>query len=129
MEAIMNFIQETGFYRIVTGDWKVLIMMVISFALLYLAIVKKFEPLLLVPIAFGMLITNLPGAEMYHEILFAGGHVNWEIFGGGEITMEFIQHLQEIGVSTSATSIRWPTPTADCSTTSIRASSWASTPV
>ena len=99
MEAIMNFIQETGFYRIVTGDWKVLIMMVISFALLYLAIVKKFEPLLLVPIAFGMLITNLPGAEMYHEILFAGGHVNWEIFGGGEITMEFIQHLQEIGVS------------------------------
>ena len=99
MEAIMNFIQDTGFYRIATGDWKVLIMMVISFVLLYLAIVKKFEPLLLLPIAFGMLITNLPGAEMYHEILFAGGHVNWEIFGGGEITAEFISHLQELGVS------------------------------
>ena len=82
MEAIMNFIQATGFYQIATGDWKVLIMMVIAFGLLYLAIVKKFEPLLLLPIAFGMLITNLPGAEMYHEILFAGGHVNWEIFGG-----------------------------------------------
>ena len=95
----MNFIQDTGFYRIATGDWKVLIMMVISFVLLYLAIVKKFEPLLLLPIAFGMLITNLPGAEMYHEILFAGGHVNWEIFGGGEITAEFISHLQELGVS------------------------------
>ena len=99
MEAIMNFIQATGFYQIATGDWKVLIMMIISFVLLYLAIVKKFEPLLLLPIAFGMLITNLPGAEMYHEILFAGGHVNWEIFGGGEITQEFMNHLQEIGVS------------------------------
>ena len=99
MEAIMNFIQATGFYQIATGDWKVLIMMVIAFLLLYLAIVKKFEPLLLLPIAFGMLITNLPGAEMYHEILFAGGHVNWEIFGGGEITQEFMNHLQELGVS------------------------------
>ncbi len=99
MEAIMNFIQATGFYQIVTGDWKVLIMMVIAFVLLYLAIVKKFEPLLLLPIAFGMLITNLPGAEMYHEILFAGGHVNWEFFGGQPITQEFMNHLQELGVS------------------------------
>ena len=99
MEAIMNFIQATGFYQIATGDWKVLIMMVIAFVLLYLAIVKKFEPLLLLPIAFGMLITNLPGAEMYHEILFAGGHVNWEFFGGSPITQEFMDHLQELGVS------------------------------
>ena len=99
MEAIMNFIQDTGFYRIATGDWKVLIMMVISFALMYLAIVKKFEPLLLVPISFGMLITNLPGAEMYHEILFAGGHVNWEIFGGAPVTAEFLAELEAMGVS------------------------------
>ena len=99
MEAIMNFIQATGFYQIATGDWKVLIMMLVSFVLLYLAIVKKFEPLLLLPIAFGMLITNLPGAEMYHEMLFAGGHVNWEIFGGQPITAEFLAHLKELGVS------------------------------
>ena len=99
MEAIMNFIQDTGFYRIATGDWKVLIMMVISFVLMYLAIVKKFEPLLLVPISFGMLITNLPGAEMYHEILFAGGHVNWEIFGGSPVTAEFLAELEAMGVS------------------------------
>ena len=99
MEAIMNFIQATGFYMIAAGNWKVLIMMVIAFVLLYLAIVKKFEPLLLLPIAFGMLITNLPGAEMYHEILFAGGHVNWGIFGGEPITAEFLAHLEEIGVS------------------------------
>ena len=48
--------------------------------LLYLAIKKQFEPLLLLPIAFGMLLTNLPGAEMFHSELFAGGHVHWDIF-------------------------------------------------
>ncbi|MBQ8135840.1 MAG: sodium ion-translocating decarboxylase subunit beta [Clostridia bacterium] len=42
--------------------------------------VKKFEPLLLLPIAFGMLCTNLLGAEMFHEELFAGGHANWKLF-------------------------------------------------
>ena len=99
MEAIMNFIQQTGFYQIATGDWKVLIMMVISFVLLYLAIVKKFEPLLLLPIAFGMLITNLPGAGMYHEILFAGGHPHWAEFGGAPITPEFLNELSALGVS------------------------------
>jgi len=100
MEAIMNFIYETGFYRIAAaGDWRTLLMILISFVLLYLAIVKKFEPLLLVPIAFGMLITNLPGAEMYHEILFAGGHVHWDLFGGAPITAEFIAEMQASGVT------------------------------
>ena len=60
---------------------------------------KKFEPLLLVPIAFGMLITNLPGAEMYHEILFAGGHIHWDIFGGGPITAEFLNEMNATGVA------------------------------
>ena len=100
MEAIMNFIQETGFYRIFAdGNFLVLVMMLISFVLMYLAIVKKFEPLLLLPIAFGMLVTNLPGAEMYHEILFAGGHVNWELFGGAPVTAEFLAELEALGVS------------------------------
>ena len=93
MEAIMNFIQATGFYQIATGDVKVVIMMIIAFALLYLAIVKKFEPLLLLPIAFGMLITNLPGAEMFHESLFEGGHVHWEMFGDGSITIGLLDVL------------------------------------
>ena len=52
------------------------VMILISFVLLYLAIGKGFEPLLLLPIAFGMLCTNLPGADMFHEILFSGGHVH-----------------------------------------------------
>ena len=46
-----------------------------------------------------MLITNLPGAEMYHEILFAGGHVNWEIFGGHPIDQAFIDKLNDLRVS------------------------------
>ncbi len=100
MDAILKFIQDTGFYRIFTeGNWQVLVMMLISFVLMYLAIVKKFEPLLLLPIAFGMLITNLPGAEMYHEILFAGGHIHWDWFGGAEITEEALLALQNAGVS------------------------------
>ncbi len=79
MQAVMNFLGQTGFKAIV-DNWKVAVMILISFVLMYLAIVKKFEPLLLLPIAFGMLLTNLPGAEMFHEELFADGHVHWELF-------------------------------------------------
>ena len=82
MQTIMNFWQETGFFRF-AQDPNALIMVLIACVLLYLAIVKKFEPLLLLPIAFGMLLTNLLGADMYHEQLFAGGHVHWEMFGSG----------------------------------------------
>ena len=75
-ESLMNFVEQSGFGGIV-ADWRVLVMLVISCVLLYLAIVKQFEPLLLMPIAFGMLLTNLPGAGMYHAELFAEGHVHW----------------------------------------------------
>ena len=84
MEPILNFLQQTGFYMIAQGNWNTLIMVAIACVLLYLAIVKKFEPLLLLPIAFGMLLTNLIGAEVYHEELFAGGHVHWDLFGGAQ---------------------------------------------
>ena len=100
MQAIINFIQDTGFYMIgAKGDWQTIVMILISFVLMYLAIVKKFEPLLLLPISFGMLATNLPGAEMYHEILFAGGHIHWELFGGSPMTAELLSELQASGVS------------------------------
>ncbi|MBO8440590.1 MAG: sodium ion-translocating decarboxylase subunit beta [bacterium] len=68
-----------GFY-LFTEDWRYVIMLCISFLLLYLAIVKQFEPLLLLPIAFGMLLSNLPGAGMFNEELFAGGKIHWDIF-------------------------------------------------
>ncbi|MDE5917047.1 MAG: sodium ion-translocating decarboxylase subunit beta, partial [Oscillospiraceae bacterium] len=53
-------------------DWKSGIMILISFVFMYLAIAKQFEPLLLLPISFGMLLTNLPEAGMYHPELWDG---------------------------------------------------------
>ena len=84
VESILNFLKDTGFYML-AQDWKSIVMILISCVLCYLAIVKKFEPLLLLPIAIGMLLTNLPGAEMYHSELFAGGHTNWDLFGGADV--------------------------------------------
>lgn len=81
METLINFIQQSGFYLIADNP-KVLIMIIIACILIYLAIVKKFEPLLLLPIAFGMLLTNLPGANIFNEALFADGHIHWDLFGG-----------------------------------------------
>ena len=82
MEAIMKFLESTGFYMVADNPLQ-LVMLAVSCVLLYLAIVKKFEPMLLLPIAFGMLLTNLPGAGMYHAALFEGGHVHWEMFAEG----------------------------------------------
>ena len=81
-KAIGDFINLSGFKGF-ADDWRFAVMILISFVLLYLAIVKQFEPLLLMPIAFGMLLTNLPGAGMFHSEFFAGGHVHWEDFALG----------------------------------------------
>lgn len=69
IDTIKNFIQNTGIAKLVVDNpdwWKYLIMYVIAGVLVYLAIAKKFEPLLLLPIAIGMLLTNIPGANMFH---------------------------------------------------------------
>ena len=100
MEAILNFINDTGFVLFFqNGGWKNLVMLCIACFLLYLGIGKKFEPLLMVTIAFGMLMTNLPGAGMFNEILFAGGHIHWDLIGGSPITAEFLAEMQSLGVS------------------------------
>jgi len=78
----MNFVRDTGLYKMIAQP-ESLIMVAVACILLYLAIVKKFEPLLLLPIAFGILLTNLLGADMYHEALFQGGKVHWEMFATG----------------------------------------------
>ncbi len=80
MDGILEFLKTTGFY-LISQDPKSLIMIAVACLLLYLAIVKKFEPLLLTTIAFGMLLTNLPGSGLYHEAIFAGGHVDWAMLG------------------------------------------------
>ncbi|MBN2883796.1 MAG: sodium ion-translocating decarboxylase subunit beta [Clostridia bacterium] len=67
INAVGKLLNESGF---MTMTWQQLLMILISCFLLYLGIVRKYEPLLLIPIAFGMLLTNLPGAQMYHAELW-----------------------------------------------------------
>ncbi len=66
LEALLEFIKSTGYYALFANGFDVgrVVMIAISCLLLYLAIKKGFEPLLLVPIAFGMLLTNLPLGDM-----------------------------------------------------------------
>ena len=72
IDAIKNFLGTTG-VAILFGEsnwWQYIVMYVIVGVLFYLAVVKKFEPLLLLPIAFGMLLANLPGANLIHLDFF-----------------------------------------------------------
>ncbi len=66
----INFLQDDPADPNDAAGWQYLLMLCISFFLLYLAIKKEYEPLLLLPIAFGMLLTNLPGANMFHNDLW-----------------------------------------------------------
>ena len=84
MDPISEFFRTMGFMNF---DWRQVIMLLVSFFLLFLAIKKQYEPLLLLPIAFGMLLTNLPGANMFHEAIFAGGHVHWDLLKGADQTV------------------------------------------
>lgn len=74
LDAVIEFCGSTGIAKLLSevGGWKTLVMYVIVAVLFYLAVVKKFEPLLLLPIAFGMLLANLPGANLIHMDLFMG---------------------------------------------------------
>ena len=68
--TVAGLVNDSGIYDIIKGNWKSAVMILISFVLLYLAIVKQFEPLLLMPIAFGMLLTNLPLAGIMDEPIY-----------------------------------------------------------
>lgn len=73
LDKILEFAETTGFYMLfgnIKENWGNLVMILVSLLLLWLAIHKKFEPLLLIGIAFGMLLTNLPGADMYNGELW-----------------------------------------------------------
>ena len=114
-EAIKNFLGDTGFKSVfgnftkgisgegsifenIVSNYGYLIMMLIAFVLLYLAIGKGFEPLLLLPIAFGMLLTNLPGAEMFHEAIFAEGHINWAELANTGGLLDFLYLGVKLGI-------------------------------
>lgn len=66
IEFILDFLKNTGIAQFFQdGGWKLLLMILLALFMLYLAIFKKFEPYLLIPIAFGMLLVNLPGSGMF----------------------------------------------------------------
>ena len=86
-ESLKSLWESTGLYTLVDtftqGGWQNLVMILISFVLFYLAIKKQFEPLLLLPIAFGMFIVNVPGV---YKILFGTkGYVITECFQKGDV--------------------------------------------
>ena len=74
VETIQGIIQDSGFMAM---TWQQGVMILISFVLFFLAIAKKFEPLLLLPIAFGMFLANIPLSEVYHPELFAGTTIDY----------------------------------------------------
>ncbi len=80
-ESILNFLNTTGIAKLMANEpveiVKTLVMYVIIGILFYLAIVRKFEPLLLLPIAFGMLLANLPGANLMHMTMFLEEKINF----------------------------------------------------
>ncbi|HAM16718.1 MAG TPA: glutaconyl-CoA decarboxylase subunit beta, partial [Eggerthellaceae bacterium] len=84
VEVLNTLWQTSGFYLLV-ADWRQVVMIAISLVLLYLGLVKKFEPLLLVGIAFGMLLANLPGSNMYHPEL-------WDSYIAGTVSITDIFH-------------------------------------
>jgi len=78
-QASSKFVSSMGIVQIFQGDgWKYLVMVALSCFLLYLAIKKQYEPLLLLPIAFGMLLTNLPGANLFHTEMWNDEFLNPE---------------------------------------------------
>ena len=90
MSATKAFLSDNGLAEIFGGDWGTLLMLLISFVLCYLAIVKRFEPLLLLPIAFGMMLSNLPGAELFNPALFAGGEIHWGDFAHSAGLLDYL---------------------------------------
>ena len=100
IDALKAFWEGTGFNAFFTqeGAWKYVVMILIACFLLYLAIVKKFEPLLLLPIAFGMLLTNIPNSGMYHSFIFEGGHINWPLLASQGGLIDYLYLGVKLGI-------------------------------
>ena len=99
LESIEKFFGSMGFTAFFSGmGVGNFIMILIAFFLLYLAIKKEYEPMLMMTIAFGMLLTNLPGAGLFHEELFAGGHVHWADFKDGAGLLDYLYLGVKLGI-------------------------------
>ncbi|MBQ7224646.1 MAG: sodium ion-translocating decarboxylase subunit beta [Clostridia bacterium] len=102
IETLVSLWESTGIaHSIAHAEWQNYVMIIISFVLFYLAIVKQFEPLLLLPISFGMFIVNIPGA---YDILYGTSHglsdfqIQELIMNGGQTNYGLFHYL-EFGVS------------------------------
>ena len=106
MGAILTNISEifakSGWAQIffTEGGWKYAVMLAVACVLLYLAIVKQFEPLLLLPIGFGMLMTNLPLDGIFHMDIFINetNHINWELLGSSGGMVDYIYLGVKLGI-------------------------------
>ena len=83
------------------GGWKYAVMLAVACVLLYLAIVKQFEPLLLLPIGFGMLMTNLPLDGIFHMDIFINStnHIDWALLGSSGGMVDYIYLGVKLGIS------------------------------
>ena len=82
------------------GGWKYAVMLAVACGLLYLAIVKQFEPLLLLPIGFGMLMTNLPLDGIFHMDIFINetNHIDWALLGSSGGMVDYIYLGVKLGI-------------------------------
>ena len=112
LETIKNFLTDTGVFQLFSASeetfvfdemwWQTAVMFLISFVLVYLAIVKGFEPLLLLPIAIGMLLTNIPGGGMFNLDFFIPSQEKIELleaaFADSWLTLTEFEDLKAIGL-------------------------------
>ena len=82
------------------GGWKYAVLLAVACVLLYLAIVKQFEPLLLLPIGFGMLMTNLPLDGIFHMDIFINStnHIDWALLGSSGGMVDYIYLGVKLGI-------------------------------
>lgn len=99
---IAEIFAKSGWAQILftEGGWKYAVMLAVACVLLYLAIVKQFEPLLLLPIGFGMLMTNLPLDGIFHMDIFINetNHINWELLGSSGGMVDYIYLGVKLGI-------------------------------
>ena len=106
MGAILTNISEifakSGWAQIffTEGGWKYAVMLAVACVLLYLAIVKQFEPLLLLHIGFGMLMTNLPLDGIFHMDIFINetNHIDWALLGSSGGMVDYIYLGVKLGI-------------------------------
>ncbi len=116
LDALKGLFEQSGFGSLYNAetpfeyfgvqsnfDFGTIIMLAVACALFYLAIVRKFEPLLLLPIAFGMLLVNIPGPigdSVFHSNIFINesGHINWSELGNGVGLIDYLYLGVKLGI-------------------------------